>query len=69
MKKFIFVLVFISLVSVQLLALLGSDNLKIIREKVALQLMRKAHHYSEHNKIHSPFRFNYEKKKEKATAR
>ncbi len=69
MKKFILSLVFISLISVHLFAFQKSDNLEIIKKKTALQLMRNDHHNSERVSISNPFRFNYEKKKEKTAVR
>jgi len=69
MKKFILILIFINLISLQVFASQGSDNLEIIKKKAALQLMRDNHHSSERIKIPKPFQFNYEKKKEKTTIR
>ncbi len=69
MKKFILILVFISVISLQLFAFQGSDKLEIIRKNAALRLVRNDHHNSERIKISNPFQFNYEKKKEKTTVR
>ncbi|MCK4654198.1 MAG: carboxypeptidase regulatory-like domain-containing protein, partial [Candidatus Cloacimonetes bacterium] len=69
MKKFILSLIFISLISSQVFAFQGSDNLEIIKKNAALQLVRNNHHNSERIKISNPFQFNYEKKKEKTTVR
>lgn len=69
MKKFILILIFISLISLQVFAFLGSDNLEIIKKKAALQLVSDNHHNSERIKIPNPFQFNYEKKKEKTVVR
>jgi hypothetical protein len=69
MKKFILSLIFISLISSQVLAFQGSDNLEVIKKNAALQLMRNHHHNSERIKIPNPFQFDYKKKKEKTTVR
>jgi hypothetical protein len=68
MKKVILSLVFISLISVHLFAFQVSDNLEIIKKNAALQLIRN-HHHSECIKISNPFRFGYEKKREKASVK
>ncbi len=68
MKKFILILIFISLISLQVFAFQGSDNLEIIKKKAALNLVRDDHYDSERIKIPDPFRFDHEKR-EKTTVK
>ncbi|MBC8415240.1 MAG: T9SS type A sorting domain-containing protein [Candidatus Cloacimonetes bacterium] len=68
MKKFIFSLIFISLISLQVFAFQGSDKLEIIRKKTALRLVRNDHHNSERIKIPDPFQFDHNKR-EKTTVK
>jgi hypothetical protein len=68
MKKNILSLFFICLISSQVFASQGSDNLEILRKNAALQFIRNNHYNLERMKIPDPFQFNFEKR-EKTTVK